>query len=366
LHTFGSLLLALQVQGDGTPLAGSGEVVNLIAETTPINQAVLALLLLSLCARAGPGGGAAAGFVAVGAADVRADATAQGGADGNYLGGGTRGADALAVVVATAADFVDASASAVGGYGDFKGDAVARVSAAGATLRADASAASRGGIIDDVGAHVSVEGSGSVELEAQALGGTSPALARSSGATGAGGTSIGIALPTAADVQDALIGNPNAAAALSDPILGMAIFGGTDDGNLSKLAGDTVFRFEGSALDPEATVGLALVNLSVFGDFESLIFSVSNRNDVLIEETFTDAAAALAYFADQVLELGTLTPGEFNGSNVLRIAWEFDSGQGLGGFSATALLGVIPEPSTGVLCLQGLIWILVLRRRRRA
>ena len=29
-----------------TPLAGSGEVVNLIAETTPLNQAVLALLLL--------------------------------------------------------------------------------------------------------------------------------------------------------------------------------------------------------------------------------------------------------------------------------------------------------------------------------
>ena len=46
LHTFGSLLLALHVQGGGTPLAGSGEVVNLIAETTPINQAVLALLLL--------------------------------------------------------------------------------------------------------------------------------------------------------------------------------------------------------------------------------------------------------------------------------------------------------------------------------
>jgi len=46
LHTFGSLLLALQVQGGGIPLAGSGEVVNLIAETTPLNQAVLALLLL--------------------------------------------------------------------------------------------------------------------------------------------------------------------------------------------------------------------------------------------------------------------------------------------------------------------------------
>lgn len=46
LHTLGSLVLALQVQDAGTPLAGSGDVVRLIAETTPINQAVLAILVL--------------------------------------------------------------------------------------------------------------------------------------------------------------------------------------------------------------------------------------------------------------------------------------------------------------------------------
>jgi len=46
LHTLGSLVLALQVQDAGTPLAASGDVVALIAETTPINQAVLAILLL--------------------------------------------------------------------------------------------------------------------------------------------------------------------------------------------------------------------------------------------------------------------------------------------------------------------------------
>lgn len=46
MHTLGSLVLALQVQGDATPLSGSGDVVRLIAETTPINQAVLAILVL--------------------------------------------------------------------------------------------------------------------------------------------------------------------------------------------------------------------------------------------------------------------------------------------------------------------------------
>jgi len=45
LFTLGSLV-ALQVQGGGTPLAGSGDIVRLVAQTTPINQAVLAILFL--------------------------------------------------------------------------------------------------------------------------------------------------------------------------------------------------------------------------------------------------------------------------------------------------------------------------------
>ena len=46
MYTFGSQILALQVPGDANPFAGSGDVVTLIADTTPINQAVLVLLVL--------------------------------------------------------------------------------------------------------------------------------------------------------------------------------------------------------------------------------------------------------------------------------------------------------------------------------
>jgi len=46
LHTLGSHILALQLQGEGTPFAGSGDVITLIADTTPINQAVLVILVL--------------------------------------------------------------------------------------------------------------------------------------------------------------------------------------------------------------------------------------------------------------------------------------------------------------------------------
>jgi len=46
LYTLGSHILALQVQSEGTPFAGSGDVIGLITDTTPINQAVLVILVL--------------------------------------------------------------------------------------------------------------------------------------------------------------------------------------------------------------------------------------------------------------------------------------------------------------------------------
>ncbi|MGE0446156.1 MAG: MotA/TolQ/ExbB proton channel family protein [Vicinamibacterales bacterium] len=47
MYTLGSLVLALQVPDGAAPVAGSGsEIIRVIAEATPLNQAVLAILLL--------------------------------------------------------------------------------------------------------------------------------------------------------------------------------------------------------------------------------------------------------------------------------------------------------------------------------
>jgi biopolymer transport protein TolQ len=45
LRTLGSLFL-LQVQGEETPFAGSGDVIRIVTETTPINQVVLLILVV--------------------------------------------------------------------------------------------------------------------------------------------------------------------------------------------------------------------------------------------------------------------------------------------------------------------------------
>jgi biopolymer transport protein TolQ len=46
LHTLGSFVLALQVQDGAAPVAGTTDVVRLLSDTGPINQAVLAVLVV--------------------------------------------------------------------------------------------------------------------------------------------------------------------------------------------------------------------------------------------------------------------------------------------------------------------------------
>src|SRR5688572_17305712 len=46
LHTLGSLVLALQVQDGVAPVAGNADVIDILRETGPINQAVLLILVI--------------------------------------------------------------------------------------------------------------------------------------------------------------------------------------------------------------------------------------------------------------------------------------------------------------------------------
>ena len=46
LYTLGTLVLALQVQEGAAPLSGTGNVVDIISNTGPVNRIVLAILLL--------------------------------------------------------------------------------------------------------------------------------------------------------------------------------------------------------------------------------------------------------------------------------------------------------------------------------
>ena len=46
MHTLGSRVLALQVQDGSTALAGSGDLIQLIQDTGPLNQAILAILFI--------------------------------------------------------------------------------------------------------------------------------------------------------------------------------------------------------------------------------------------------------------------------------------------------------------------------------
>ena len=46
MHTLGTLVLALQVQDGAAPLAGTGNVVEILSNTGPVNRIVLGILIL--------------------------------------------------------------------------------------------------------------------------------------------------------------------------------------------------------------------------------------------------------------------------------------------------------------------------------
>jgi hypothetical protein len=169
---------------------------------------------------------------------------------------------------------------------------------------------------------------------------------------------IAIGLPDAGDVAQALAGNRNAAAALPS-VLGMGLIGARGDAITGSLSGEIEYIFDSRAFQAGDRLNLALMNVSVLGEFDTLHFRVVQSGSPAIDVTFTDVAAVLAFFDDAVFSLGRIA-----GSYVL-IDWDLDSGSQAAAFNVTTLLGVVPEPSAGSMLGQGLVLFALLRRRRQ-
>jgi hypothetical protein len=305
-------------------------------------------------AELGEAGAATASVVATGAAGVAAVSTARGGS-ASLVDPGAHGGDATALASAIGAGSLSASSSATGGMGSLGGAAIARSSTEGSSGLADARAVSGGGVFASISAHGRASGSEATGVEAQALvqrafetGPLDPQSVRV----------VGVGAPLPADVESALSGNPDATASIPE-VLGMALFGASDAGNAADLAGDITFGFARGAFEAQDRLVLALLDVSFLGDFERLTFRISQNGAVLVNETFTEAGAVLAFFDDRVLALG---PVQGIRISSLRLDWDLDGAAGGTTFAASALFGVVPEPGTGLLLLPGLI-VLAMRRR---
>ena len=135
------------------------------------------------------------------------------------------------------------------------------------------------------------------------------------------------------------------------------------------------YALNGANLGPQdLLVGLLSPTITGggFQSGDSLTFEINLQGSAVFSETFTTNAALLAFFQDNVLNLGAENAG-LNGGNLnLEFKFDFNSSATGAGFSEGVVFGVAapaPEPSSCVLLAFGTFGLLcravVLRRRSR-
>ena len=96
--------------------------------------------------------------------------------------------------------------------------------------------------------------------------------------------------------------------------------------------------------------------------FIGLDFMINLQDELLLEETFTDAVSAAAFFDDNVLALSLATL-DLTRPAVLSLHTAFTAGVG-GEFATNVLFANVPEPASSILLILALSLLTVVRRRR--
>jgi hypothetical protein len=101
------------------------------------------------------------------------------------------------------------------------------------------------------------------------------------------------------------------------------------------------------------------------GGFNTFRFTLTRTGTAtpLIDQTFTSLALAQAYFADNVVDLGSIGTGPQS----LNFAFDLNSSSNGDAFNVAFLVanvGVVPEPSTLALVGAGVLALVALQRRR--
>jgi hypothetical protein len=316
----------------------------------------------------GRAGNAASSAIARGAgsAAVHAEAEARGGQSGSETGG-----DAEATSLAEGGGLVDAIAIAVGGRGGNAGAAHALATASGESGSVLAQASSGRGFVRALLATASAPVASRTTSEAGVrFGGESVALSPQ-------GEAQAFAFAHAAldsEATQALIGPhdevANAFATSTGSPVALLTLGGaaaTSDEPQSMLMDANVEM----ALDIAGPGGGLPLAVGFFdpvfeGDgFAALAFQIEREGVVVLDASFEDLAAALAFFDDEVIGLGDWDEGVV-GDLDLSFALTLRAGDPGSSFSFTSIVGssAVPEPSTLMLFAAGLCGLA--RRARRA
>jgi hypothetical protein len=213
------------------------------------------------------------------------------------------------------------------------------------------------------------------EVEARTVAKLSPPDPTDAG--GLVGAAFGTVIPEQADVDAALAGSPQVAAALAglEPVaLGFVAISGTGttapfppDPHAPSADFAVTILLNGSLPLEEDALVLGLLSSSVSDEIGELRFQVrmgSGPISTVLDEVFTDSAAWLAFFEDRALELGPLDAGADHVSVFASL--ELLGDDPAASVSANFIVGVaVPEPSTGLLMACGLALLAARTARTR-
>jgi hypothetical protein len=313
----------------------------------------------------GNGGNATATATSTGAAGVVVDAYAVGGAGGPGSGGSASGGSGAATASAT-------------GTSTGRGQAQATAISSGAGGSASTQSVSNGGTGAVTGVQAEAHAPNPVSANVQSrtissLGGSAPPQPAP---TSLQAFSFATAQPSAADVAAATAGHPNTSALASGPTtdtLALVTFGG----GRPAIASPGSSSFTGSVLltlgSTELAHGAGELELGLIdsqsssGGFNTFSFALTRTGTAtpLIDQTFTSLATAQAYFADNVINLGSIGTGPQG----LNFAFNLNSSSNGNAFNVAFLVadvGVVPEPSTSALVGVGVLALIALQRRCRS
>lgn len=264
------------------------------------------------------------------------------------------------------------------------GSALAHAESTGTSGNASALAQSGAGFFDAAGIVRQVSATASAPVASTSIAESRTAVSEPAPdpglAVGLQSAAFATALPSDADAQTALEGNPNVelnfdVGGASD-ILGLVVLGGAYSGNglgTSQTYISTVdFQLNMTPLlgnSQDLLVGL-LDPTSLGVGFDTLNFQIALEGSTVIDEMFTDLGDAAAYFDNQTLNLDSWADG-ISDDNILDVAFALSlTTDDLGaGFSSDLIFGnsaVIPLPPAVWLFGSGLLGLMVICRRKKA
>jgi hypothetical protein len=306
---------------------------------------------------AGTGGGATASDAVTGTKAVSVTATATGGTAGTALVGGL-GGSAAANAIAIAGTQGDATAVAHGGLGTGS-SALAKATGSGqsGTVHAlsDASVPA-GTLVTRVASDASTTLAGTASIIDSATDTVRATIGQAASASDT--LSQGVALisgaPTAANVTSILTANSNIAAAFNTKT--PSYFAVAEVGGRYTTAGSGVETTH-SSLD----LSVDLTRLAVKHDLlvglyggqgfgtgvTNITLDISANGTSLLHQSFASAGAAVTYFTNHAVDLGSLTaPLYASGTANIHVALDVTSNSAGSGFYANLLIGDPPATTT--------------------